>query len=556
MREIPASTAVVSHQLLLRGGYIRQTAKGLYASLPLAQRVIRKMTAIIREEMDGVEAVEIRLPALQQADLWQRSTRLETMKAFLFHITDARGHGLLLAPSNEEVVTMLVFDEMKSYKKLPSTLYQLQSSFRDEHRNDLGLCGSRETLKMEAYSFHPNEASCHDHYKDMESLFVKLITRLGIPYKVVQRNTAHTSHQVVALTDMGDELLAISDASSYASTIDIAAAIPPISTVEGEMHIAEKVLTPDQKTIQAVVDYLQIDRTKMVKSLLFTADDQAVLVLCRGDHEINLNKLKTTLQASDISLAPEQMVESLIGCPIGFIGPKQLPIGIKVVADYAVLSIVNGVCGANEKDYHFVNVNANRDFAIDEVADIRYIQEGDPSPDGQGTITFRKGIVIGELAQVGSHMSEALRATFTDADGTLAPYHLASYTMDVSRLLAVVAQSHHDEKGLKWPKRLAPYDIHLLTVQHKDEHQRQLAEEIYHLLKAYRYDILYDDRLERVGVKLTDADLIGLPLRITIGKKADQGIVEVTFRHSGESVEWQKEELPEKLQAFFSFDGQ
>lgn len=554
MREIPASTSIVSHQLLLRGGFIRETAKGFYASLPLAQRIVRKISAIIREEMETVQAVEIRLPSLQESDLWKRSARLENMKDMLFHITDQRGQKLLLGPSHEEVVTMLVFEEMKSYKKLPFTLFQLQASFRDENRNDLGLCGSRETMKMEAYSFHANEASCHDNYENMLTLFTKLFTRFDIPFKIVQLNPTNTSHQIVALTEIGDVRFAVSDSSTYAANIDVAKVFPPNEPNEDEMTVVEKVFTPQQKTIQDVAKFLQVDPTKIIKSLVCKVDDSFVLVLCRGDHEINMNKLKDVLHASHIALAAEGEIEELIGCPIGSIGPMKLPIGVKVVADLSVPEIINGICGANEKDYHFINVNAYRDFAIDEVADLRYIQEGDPSPDGQGTIRFQKGIVIGQLDQVGDHMSEALEASFINADGKLVPYHLANYTIDVSRLLSIVAQRHHDDKGLKWPKRLAPYDIHLITVQQKDEHQQQLAEEIYHLLKSYRYDILYDDRPERVGVKFSDSDLIGLPLRITIGKKAAQGIVEVTFRQSGETIEWQKEELPEKLQAFFSFD--
>ncbi|WP_203246257.1 proline--tRNA ligase [Sporosarcina beigongshangi] len=555
MREVPADADIKSHQLLLRAGFIRQNTSGIYSYLPLGKRVLQKIETIIREEMEAIDAMEVFMPAMQQAELWQETGRWSTYGPELFRLKDRHNREFALGATHEEVITSLVRDEVKSYKKLPLTMYQIQTKFRDEQRPRFGLLRGREFIMKDAYSFHATEDSLHDKYMDMMQAYTNIFTRLGLDFRAVIADGGSIggtgTHEFMALSDIGEDTIAYSDSSSYAANIEMAEVKVDYDKRDGLLKEVTKVATPNQRTIDEVVSFLEVDVERLIKTLIFKVDDELIVVLSRGNHEINDIKLKNALGATEVELAHEADVLELLSCEVGSVGPIKLPIGLKVIADHAVASVVNGVCGANEDGFHLTNVNPERDFAIDRYEDLRFIREGDASPDGNGTIRFAKGIEVGHIFKLGTTYSESMEATFLDDNGKAQPFIMGCYGIGVSRILAAVAEQYNDDGGLKWPAKLAPFDIHLVTVNVKDDSQVGLSEELYTILKSYRYDVLYDDRPERAGVKFADSDLIGLPVRITVGKKAVDGIVEVKFRQSGESFEWRKEEITEKLQAFF-----
>lgn len=556
MKETPSDADIRSHQLLLRAGFIRQNTAGVYSFLPLAKRVLTKIETVIREEMEKAEAVEVLMPALQKAELWKETGRWDNYGSELFRLTDRHNREFALGPTHEEVITSLLRDDINSYKKLPLTLYQIQTKFRDEARPRFGLLRGREFIMKDAYSFHSTDESLEEKYQQMKQAYTNIFTRLGLNFRAVLADGGSIggtdTHEFMALSEIGEDTIAFSDESSYAANIERAEVNQTYEKSDEALLDMEKVETPGQKTIEDIVTFLNVPVEKTIKTLVFKVDDEFVTVLCRGDHEVNDIKLKNALDAEEVSLATEAEVFELLGCHTGSVGPVQLPVGVKVIADHAVEAVVNGVCGANEDDHHIVHVNPERDFAVDRYEDIRFIQEGDPSPDGVGTIQFARGIELGHIFKLGTDYSEPMKATALDQNGRAQPYKMGCYGIGVSRVLSAVAEQFNDENGLKWPRHLAPYDVHLVAVNMKNEEQVALADELYDLLQSYRYDVLYDDRHERAGVKFADSDLIGLPVRITVGKKASEGIVEVKFRHNGEQVEWQKEEVTEKLQSFFS----
>lgn len=558
LREVPADAEVKSHQLLLRAGFIRQNASGIYSYLPLARKVLAKIERVIREELEAINAQELLMPAMQSAELWQESGRWEKYGPELMRFKDRHNRDFALGPTHEEVVTTLVRDEIKSYKKLPLTLYQIQTKFRDEKRPRFGLLRGREFIMKDAYSFHASRESLDATYEDMYRAYSNIFTRLGLNFRAVIADAGSIggkgTHEFMVLSEIGEDTIAYSDSSDYAANIEMAEVVVDYKAGNAAMKELEKVATPDVKTIEEVSNFLNTSADNCIKSLVFKIDDELIVVLARGDHEINDIKLKNALGADSVELAEEAEIKELLGCTIGSIGPVKLPVNVKVVADHAIKSIRNGVAGANEDGFHFVNVNPERDFAINAYEDIRFIQEGDPSPDGQGTIKFAEGIEVGHIFKLGTTYSEKMNATFLDENGKAQPFIMGCYGIGVSRILAALAENFQDEKGFVWPKQLAPYDVHLVPVNTKDEAQVQLADELYGLLKSFRYDVLYDDRAERAGVKFADADLIGLPVRITVGKKAAEGMVEVKFRQSGETFEWAKEEVFDRLNEFFSIN--
>jgi prolyl-tRNA synthetase len=555
LREVPADADVKSHKQLLRAGFIRQNTSGVYSYLPLAKRVLTKIENIIREEMEAINSIELLMPALQSAELWQESGRWEKYGPELMRLKDRHDRDFALGPTHEEVITTLVRDEIKSYKKLPLTLYQIQTKFRDEKRPRFGLLRGREFIMKDAYSFHASRESLDETYEDMYRAYSNIFSRLGLNYRAVIADAGSIggkgTHEFMVLSEIGEDTIAYSDTSDYAANIEMAEVTVEYQPANDELKNLEKVATPDQKTIEEVTAFLQVAPSNVIKSLVFNIDDELVVVLARGDHEINDIKLKNALNAGSVELADEAAIRQLLGCGVGSIGPVKLPVDVKVVADHAIKSIRNAVAGANENGFHLVNVNPERDFAINEYLDIRFIQEGDPSPDGQGIIKFAEGIEVGHIFKLGTTYSEKMNGTFLDEQGKAQPFIMGCYGIGVSRILAAVAEHFQDENGFTWPIQLAPYDIHVVPVNTKDETQVSLANELYGLLKSYRYDVLIDDRAERAGVKFADADLIGLPVRVTVGKKATEGVVEVKFRQTGETFEWKKEEVIDRLNEFF-----
>ncbi|RHW36406.1 proline--tRNA ligase [Neobacillus notoginsengisoli] len=551
LREVPADADVKSHKLLLRAGFIRQNASGIYSYLPLAKRVLTKIESIVREEMDKAGGVELLMPALQQAELWQESGRWQSYGPELMRLHDRHHREFALGPTHEEVITSLVRDEVKSYKRLPLTLYQIQTKFRDEKRPRFGLLRGREFIMKDAYSFHSSKESLDEVYDRIFKAYSTIFSRCGLNYRAVIADSGamggKDTHEFMVLSDIGEDTIAYSDTSSYAANIEMAPVTATyVKSGEAQQKI-EKVKTENKKTIAEVSEYLNVNENQCIKSLLFKVDGRQVLVLVRGDHEANDIKLKNLFEASTVELAEAGETKEILGCEVGSVGPVGVS-NVEIIADHAIEAIVNGVCGANEEDYHFINVNPGTDFEVTRYADIRFIQEGDPSPDGQGNILFAKGIEVGHVFKLGTRYSEAMEAFYLDEGGKSKPMIMGCYGIGVSRTLSAIAEQFNDDRGIIWPSAVAPYHVHLIAVNMKDEAQASLSEELYESI-GQQFEILFDDRQERPGVKFADSDLIGIPVRVTVGKKAMDGIVEVKNRKTGEVIEVQTEKLLDTIQS-------
>jgi prolyl-tRNA synthetase len=551
MREVPGDADVVSHQLLLRAGFIRQIAAGVYSYLPLAKRVIHKVETIVREEMEKVGAVELTMPAIHPAELWQETGRWDLYGPEMMRLKDRHGRDFALGPTHEEVITSLIRPEINSYKKLPLTLYQIQTKYRDERRPRFGLLRGREFIMKDAYSFHASQADVDEMYEKMYQAYKNVFTRVGLEFRPVIADSGEMggkdTHEFMALAEIGEDTIAYSDETDYAANIEMAAVNTNYEQSTEELKDLETIQTGQAKTIDEVSASLSIAKDKVIKSLLYMIDDQPLLVLVRGDHELNEIKLKHELGSGNITLAtPEQTVD-ILKVEVGNVGPINIPANVKVIADYAVKAVVNGVCGANELGAHYKNVSITRDVSDVQFGDIRMIQEGDLTPDGKGTIKFARGIEVGQVFKLGTNYTEKMNATFLDENGKAKPIIMGCYGIGISRTVSAVIEQHHDDNGIVWPEAIAPYSVHVIAVNVKKEDQRTLAESIYDRIKANNVEVLYDDRQERAGVKFADADLIGLPIRITVGKNAPEGIVEVKVRKTGESFDVHESELVTKL---------
>ncbi|AUO10894.1 proline--tRNA ligase [Priestia megaterium] len=539
LREVPADADIKSHQLLLRAGYMRQNASGVYSFLPLGKRVLQKVEQIVREEMDRAGSVELLMPALQQAELWQESGRWYSYGPELMRMKDRHGREFALGATHEEVITSLLRDEVKSYKRLPLNLYQIQTKFRDEKRPRFGLLRGREFIMKDAYSFHASQESLDEVYDKMFAAYSRIFERCGLNFRAVIADSGamggKDTHEFMVLSEIGEDTIAYSDTSSYAANVEMA---PVVNTYEKSTEAEKeltKVETPNQHSIEDVAAFLNVEATSCIKSLLFKVDDRFVLVLVRGDHEVNDIKVKNYFEASVVELATPEETKEVLKCAVGSVGPIGVSDSVEVVADHAVKAIANGVCGANEEGYHYTNVNERNFNATYE--DFRFIQEGDQSPDGQGVIKFAKGIEVGHVFKLGTRYSEAMGATYLDENGRSQPMIMGCYGIGVSRTVAAIAEQFNDENGLLWPEAVTPYQVHVIPVNVKNDEQRELGEKLYNELLDNRFEVLLDNRQERAGVKFADSDLIGLPVRVTVGKRASEGIVEVKVRKTGESLE-------------------
>lgn len=551
LREVPSDAEVRSHQLLLRAGFMRQNASGIYSFLPLGLKVLQKVEGIIREEMENAGAMEMLMPALQPAELWQESGRWYSYGSELMRMNDRHSREFALGATHEEVITALVRDEVKSYKKLPLTLYQIQTKFRDEKRPRFGLLRGREFLMKDAYSFHSSRESLDEVYNKMYEAYSNVFRRCGLNFRAVIADAGAIggkgTHEFMILSDIGEDTIAYSDTSDYAANIEMAEVVATYEKSSEAMKELEKVATPNQKSIDEVAAFLQMGETSCIKSMVFQVDDKFVLVLVRGNHEVNDVKVKNLYGASVVELASPEDVQRLMNCTFGSLGPIGVSDELEIIADHAVAAIVNGSCGANEEGYHYVNVNPGRDFTVSQYADLRFIEEGDPSPDGQGIIKFALGIEAGHIFKLGTRYSEAMNATYLDENGKTQPIIMGCYGIGVSRVVAAIAEQFNDENGLVWPSAVAPFHVHVIPVNVKTDIQREKAEYIYQSLKKQGLDALLDDRPERAGVKFADSDLFGIPVRVTVGKKAEEGIVEVKVRATGESEEVHIEGLYEYI---------
>lgn len=554
LRETPADAEVISHQMMLRAGYVRQVTAGVYAYLPLAQRVLNKINAIIREEMEKVDATEMTAPVLLPAELWQESGRYETYGPNLFKLRNRHGRDMILGPTHEETMTTLIRDDIKSYKRLPLTIYQIQTKLRDEDRPRFGVLRGREFIMKDAYSFSIDEAGLDDAYKKMESAYVNIFNRVGLDYRVIVGDAGamggSDSKEFSAPAAAGEDTIAYSDESDYAANLEMAKDLYTPNKSHAPLADLQKIATPDVATISELADYLQIAEDQLVKTLFMIADGEPVMLLVRGDYEVNEVKVKNYLQAGELRLATEEEAQQYLGAPFGSLGPVGVGEEVKIIADEWVTDMANIVVGGNEAGFHYLNANVDRDFRIDEVTDIRVAREGNPAIDNKGHLQFTKGIEVGHIFKLGTRYSKAMGAQVLDANGRQADVIMGSYGIGVSRLLAAIAEQNADENGLSWPAAIAPWNVHLVPIKYKNETQAKLTDELNDSLVAAGYEVLVDDRNERPGVKFADSDLIGLPVRVTIGKKASEGIVEVKLRQADEAIEVRADELVSTLQVF------
>jgi len=536
LKENPADAECVSHRLLIKAGFIRQNASGIYSYLPMGYKVLRKIEGIVREEMEHAGCLELLMPAMQPAELWRETGRWDIYGPELMRLQDRHGRSFALGATHEEIITSLVRDELTTYKKLPMTLYQIQTKYRDERRPRFGLLRGREFLMKDAYSFHADEVSLDERYKQMYEAYINIFTRCGLDFRAVIADSGaiggKDTHEFMALAGVGEDTIAYSDASDYSANIEMAEVIfiPRISD-EAVNSLDEGEAKQDD---QAVI-HVQVfqDNHADLYAVLYAAED-----------EVNDIKVKNAVNVTLLESAAEAIDWTQNDILSHFDN-------VTVLADNGIKNMVNGVIKANGQTLHF-NVNADRDLTHVSFADLRMIKEGDPSPDGKGMIQFARGIEIGQVFKVGTRYSEAMNATFLDKNGRSQPLLMGCYGIGVSRTFAAVAEQHFDDSGLCWPKALAPFALHIIPVNMKDDVQKTFAEELYEQLKN-KYDVLLDDRNERAGVKFADSDLIGCPIRVTVGKKAVEQIVEVKVRKTGESLELSMDEVMSFIEGQLSF---
>ena len=540
LRETPAEAEVRSHQLMLRAGMIRKAAGGLYTYLPLAWRTIKKIEEIIREEMDAAGGQEISMPILQPAEIWQESGRWPVYGAEMVRVTDRHGRQFCLGPTHEEMVTTLVRDEVRSYKQLPLMLYQIQNKYRDEIRPRFGLMRGREFIMKDLYSFDKDEAGMNESYKKMYDAYTNIYNRMGLNFRPVEADNGAIggghSHEFTVLAEAGESSIAYCDTCDYAAS-DEKAELKVIKASEEEMLPLEKKATPNTDTIELVQKYLNLPVEKCIKAVAFQTDkDEVVLCFVRGDHEVNDVKVINLLEdALELRMADDEAILAAGGCP-GFMSPIGIKEGTKIIVDQTVMEMYNACAGANEKDAHYINVNPKRDFKDVVVADIRMVQEGDSCPHCNGHIKMTRGIEAGQVFTLGTKYSEALHATFLDENGREKPMMMGCYGIGVGRTMAAAIEQNNDENGIIWPKAIAPFEVVVVPVNGKNAHQLELAERVYNELKAAGVDALLDDRKDRAGVKFKDADLIGYPVRITVGPKSvDEDTLELKVRRTGET---------------------
>ncbi len=556
LRETPAEAEVISHQLMLRAGMIRKTAGGMYTFLPLAWRTIRKIEQIIREEMDEAGGQEICMPILQPAELWQESGRWAVYGDEMMRIKDRHQRDFCLGPTHEEMITDLVRNEVRSYKQLPLMLYQIQDKFRDERRPRFGLMRSREFIMKDLYSFDKDVEGMNESYRRMYNAYTNIYTRCGLEFRPVEADNGAIggghSHEFTVLADAGESSIAYCSKCDYAAS-DEKAELAVIEAPAEETYELEKVATPGTNTIADLVDYLKVPVEKTIKAVAYQTDqDQLVLAFVRGDHEVNEVKVINQAEgALELRMAEEEAILAAGGCP-GFMSPIGIKEGTLILVDATVMEMQNAVAGANEKDAHYLHVNPKRDFKNVVVTDLRMVSEGDPCPHCGAPMKMTRGIEAGQVFTLGTKYSEAMGAKFLDENGKEKPLYMGCYGIGVGRTMAAAIEQNNDEHGIIWPKAIAPFEVIVVPVNAKVPEQLSLAEEIYTALKKAGADVLLDDRKERAGVKFKDADLIGYPLRITVGPKAiEENQIEVKVRRTGETFKFAKEDYLEHVMEIF-----
>ncbi|WP_421711753.1 proline--tRNA ligase [Alcanivorax sp.] len=551
VKETPADAVVISHQLMLRAGMVRKLASGLYNWLPTGLRVLRKVEQIVREEMDRAGAQEVLMPVVQPMELWEESGRAPAYGPELLRITDRHNNPFCLGPTHEEVITDLVRNELHSYKQLPANFYQIQTKFRDEIRPRFGIMRSREFIMKDAYSFHADMESLATTYQVMHQAYCAIFDRLGLDYRPVEADTGAiggaASHEFHVLADSGEDDIAFSDSSDYAANVELAEALAPSVERPAPGAAMEKVDTPNAKTIEELVAQFDLPMDKTVKTLVVKGaeEGQLVALLVRGDHELNdIKAEKLDAVAAPMEFASEEEIRQAIGAGPGSLGPVGLPIPIVIDRSVAVMS--DFCAGANEDGKHYFNINWERDVALPQVADLRNVVEGDPSPDGKGTLTIKRGIEVGHIFQLGTKYSEALGAKVLDENGKSVVMPMGCYGIGVTRVVAAAIEQNHDDRGIIWPAAIAPFQVALVPVNiKKSPRERELAEKLYAELTDAGIEVLFDDReKERLGVKLADSELLGIPHRVVIAERGmDNGVLEYKGRGDTENTEVAMDEV-------------
>lgn len=558
LKETPADAELASHQLMLRAGLIRKLASGLYTWLPMGVRVLKKVEAIVREEMARVGSLEILMPAIQPAELWEETGRWETYGNELLKMKDRHDRQFCFGPTHEEVITTLMRNELSSYKQLPLNCFQIQTKFRDEIRPRFGVMRAREFMMKDAYSFHVDDESLKETYGKMHGAYCKIFDRLGLKYRAVLADTGQIggvfSHEFQVLADSGEDVVVYSDESEYAANLERAESLAPVANHLESRSTVEKVATPGLKTIQALADEMGFMPEKGVKTLIVKGVEfPLVALILRGDHSLNAIKAEKLAEvAAPLTMASDEEIAESVGCNPGSIGPVNLAIPYIVDRDAAVLA--DFTCGANEDDYHFINVNWGRDAACDHIADLRDVVEGDLSPDGKGTLRFARGIEVGHIFQLGDKYARAQNLTvLSDAGKAIYPT-MGCYGIGVSRIVAAAIEQNHDEKGILWPVAMAPFQIVIVPVQmHKSYRVREAAMSLYQSLIDAGFEVLLDDRKERPGVMFANADLIGIPYRLVVSERGlDSGTVELKARNIADAENTALDTVVSKLQSLLN----
>ena len=561
LREAPSEAEIPSHQLLVRGGMMRKLVSGIYSYLPLGYRVIRKIENIVREEMDNAGSQELLMSAIQPKELWEASGRWENFGPEMFKLKDRHMREFCLGPTHEEYFTSVIRDEVKSYKQLPLNLYQIQTKYRDEKRPRFGLIRAREFIMKDAYSFDRDVKGMEKSYKDMWEAYDKIFTRLKIKYKVVEGDSGamggNQSHEFMAMSEVGESLVAYCDNCDYAATDEKAKVVYHVEKTDEEMKEIEKVYTPDVTTIDDLVEFFHIDNNKFGKALVYKVSGEPVIAIIPGNRELNETKLCNYLKVPEheLELADEETIKKITGADKGFTGPIGLKENVKILVDSRITQMKNIVVGGNETNYHLTNVNYGRDFTGEVVEDLLLIAEGDICPKCGKSILLDRGIEVGNIFQLGTKYSKSLKATYLDENGEEKPMVMGSYGVGVSRTMAAIVEQYHDENGIIWPLVVAPYHVIITIINIKNQEQRELGEKLYDELTKRGLEVLLDDRDERAGVKFNDRDLIGIPIRITVGKRANENIVEYSLRKDGKNENIPVEAIMNKIEEQFKKEG-
>ncbi|MDD5524982.1 MAG: proline--tRNA ligase [Smithella sp.] len=551
-REVPSDAEVISQQLMIRAGMIRKLTSGIYSYLPLGYRVIRKLEQIIREEMNKAGAQEVHMPMVQPTELWQESGRWEHYGKELLRFRDRHDHEYCLGPTHEEVITSLVRNDIKTYRQLPRNLYQIQTKFRDEVRPRFGVMRCREFGMKDAYSFDVDEEGAEKSYEKMFIAYNNIFRRCGLKFRPVEADSGSIggkySHEFMVMAESGEDAMVFCEKCSYAANLEKAeVACPERKEIyEDDWLSLEEVNTPNVRTIEEVSEFLNVKPQDIVKTLIFNADGQQYAVLIRGDHEVNEIKVKNYIGANEVELASDEIIVKATGAPRGFAGPVNIK--IPVLVDYSVIDMINFVTGANKEDHHFKNVNIGRDFQIQAFADFRVVTKQDNCPRCGTDIKFARGIEVGHVFKLGTKYSKAMKAGFLDKDGQEKIMIMGCYGIGIGRTVAAGIEQNHDENGIIWPMPLAPYQVIITPVNVNEEDVMESAENLYKSMLAGNIEVIFDDRDERAGVKFKDADLIGIPLRVVVGRKnLAQGKVELKIRKTGENKLYPLQEIAQQV---------